>query len=102
MLLDGKILKKQNNDIKPKNGDNAKNKALPFPDYGVNDKKPNKDEIKARRQAEILEMQALYYAEDDGFMKRLTAEINRKGKKISEFDDGEYENLILKIKNKEI
>lgn len=94
--------KKQNCNTTARNTTKTDKNDLPFPDNGINEKKPNKDEIRARRQAEILEMQTLYYAEDVGFMKRLTAEINRKGKKISELEDGEYEALILKIKNKEI
>lgn len=76
--------------------------SLPYPDLGVSEKKPLKDELKVQRQMEIQEMQGYYYQDDEGFMSRLTAHVKAQGCKISELSEKDYIELLRKIKNKEI
>ena len=83
----------------PKSGE----KGLPFPEQGVSDKKPSKDEIKANRRAELAEMQVIYYNTDtdEQWISRLKGYTNEHGK-VSDMSEEAYINLLKKIKNKEI
>jgi hypothetical protein len=87
----------------PKKEPTTDKSNLPFPEQGVSKKEPSKDEIKAKRTLEIQEAHALYYPNDETFLKRLTDKLNLMyGCKASDLSEDDYIAVMKAVKNREI
>lgn len=96
--------KGQNEGKTEKKGVEKTKSDLPFPEQGVSETKPTRDEIKAERQSELMSLNS-YYPELNqkqwlDVLKELQAEFG--GKRFADMSETEYKKVVSKITNKEI